>query len=256
MSKYALMKELLEKVEEFEQAEGEFAGDMESFVSWLFFTISKKKPDTLPQLSTDFRSAKQISRKQTTEIEISTLIAHMYKYAKHYSKKVLDNTALSTIDDFGFMATLLSESNLTKSDLINRHLMEITSGTEVIKRLIKGGLIIEEPNPDDKRSKILKISPQGFGVMMQAFSEMNKVAYVISGNLSQMEKKVFTNLLNKLKDFHSNIHDTDRKAEIDDILSKYIISEYEPKKMMQHPHSMPHTMPHTSSHTHHFSEKI
>ena len=38
---------------------------------------------------------------------------------------------------------------------------EMTSGIEIIRRLLKNGWISEETNPEDRRSKYVSISPEG-----------------------------------------------------------------------------------------------
>jgi hypothetical protein len=67
----------------------------------------------------------------------------MFRFAKQYSKKALENTNLKTIDDFGFLSSLIVAESMTKTELINRHVLEITTGMEIIKRLHTLGFMEE-----------------------------------------------------------------------------------------------------------------
>ena len=67
----------------------------------------------------------------------------MYHYAKGYIKKALRDSYLQTSDEFSFLITLMTYDSITKGELITKHVMEKTSGSEVIRRLIKRGMIVE-----------------------------------------------------------------------------------------------------------------
>lgn len=69
--------------------------------------------------------------------DITVLITFMFKYAKNYLKKALENSIINTPDEFSFLITMLANSSFTKTELINKLVTEKTSGIETIKRLIK-----------------------------------------------------------------------------------------------------------------------
>ena len=87
---------------------------------------------------------------RSTTSDISILIVLMNHYAKWYIKKVLRDSHLQTPDEFSFLITLMTYDSLSKSELITKQVMEKTSGTEVIRRLIKRGLIVEYADENDK----------------------------------------------------------------------------------------------------------
>ncbi len=111
---------------------------------------------------------------------------------------------------------------MTKTELCNHNLLEITSGNEIIKRLLKNKLIEEYKDPDDRRSKRVKITDEGKKLLIQSFSKMDKVSRIVAGNLGTEEKIELLTILNKLDDFHKVIHDNDWKSDIDDISQKYL----------------------------------
>jgi DNA-binding MarR family transcriptional regulator len=159
---------------------------------------------------------------ESTDTILTMLISYLYRYAKHYTKKALDITPLSTMDEFTFLATLLYQGSLTKTELIQQHLLEVTSGIEIIKRLMKAGLITDYPDPHDRRSKRVKITDKGRKVLEGVMKQMDRVAQLVSGDLSSEELGQLLPLLHKLNDFHALIHMQDRKSKLAVIEEKYL----------------------------------
>ena len=75
--------------------------------------------------------------------------------------KLVKSTPFANIMDYHFLLLLDGHGQQRKSDLIASNHMEMSSGIEVIRRLLKHGWIREEPNPQDRRSKYVSISPKG-----------------------------------------------------------------------------------------------
>ncbi len=219
MYKYKKIKVLLEHLEEFELAHPE--GDMKEFSLW--FRDKVHGIDSSESISSvDYSHRKTFDITERPEVELSTLLTNLYRFARHYIKKALDNTGLRTVDEFGFLATLIKEGSLLKSELINLHLIEISSGTEVLKRLLKSGFIYETPDPNDGRAKRVALTEEGRIQIIQAFNEMHKVSLIVNGNITREEQKQVIMTFNKLKYFHWNIHNHDRDAKLDVLLEKYL----------------------------------
>lgn len=152
-----------------------------------------------------------------TNRDITVLITFMFKYAKNYLKKALENTIINTPDEFGFLITMLGNVSFTKTELINKLVTEKTSGVETIKRLIKRGLLEEFKTLDDKKSVHVKITDFGRENIITILPTINKVTKIITGNLTEDEKLLLTNLLVKLDAFHNDIYFNDKIASIESI---------------------------------------
>jgi len=75
--------------------------------------------------------------------------------------KLVQDTPFANIMDYHFLMMLDGHGQQRKTDLIANNHMEMSSGIEIIRRLLKNGWIGEEPNPEDRRSKYVSISPTG-----------------------------------------------------------------------------------------------
>lgn len=222
MSNYKILVEIINHLENFENAD--LGSSIEEFVLHLkdrVFNSSK----ILKKNELDFSVKKNQDYKNFEEVEFSTLLTNLYRFAKHYLKKALKDTSLNSVDEFSFLASLVKDESLLKSELINRHLLEISTGSEVLKRLIKNNLIEEYKDPDDGRAKRVKLTDLGYEQIILAFSEMYKVAQIIKGNLFDDEIKEMLVIMKKLSYFHWNIHANDKDTDISDLMKKYIDNE-------------------------------
>jgi len=156
---------------------------------------------------------------RNTTSDISILIVLMNHYAKWYIKKVLRDSHLQTPDEFSFLITLMTYNSLSKSELITKQVMEKTSGSEVIRRLIKRGLIVESADENDKRSIRVSITQSGREEILRILPLMSKVTEIVVGNLSAEEINTLSYLLKKLDYFHNDIYLNKRGQTLSDILS-------------------------------------
>jgi len=151
--------------------------------------------------------------------DISILIVLMNRYAKWYIKKVLKNSNLHSPDEFSFLITLMTYNSLSKSELITKQVMEKTSGSEIISRLIKRGLIVESADDNDRRSVRVSITRSGREELLRVLPLMGKVTKIVAGNLSNEEVNTLSYLLKKLDYFHNDIYNNKRGLPLSDILS-------------------------------------
>ncbi|HAQ37119.1 MAG TPA: hypothetical protein DCQ58_01305, partial [Saprospirales bacterium] len=133
-----LIRQLLGFVQDFENEGGK--ADIKEFALFLRDKTILENPANLEY---DFNLENYQNYKSYPEVEFSTLLTGLFRFAKFYIKKALSGTSIKTLDEFGFLATLLRNGSLLKNELINSHLLEISSGSEVLKRLINSGLVSE-----------------------------------------------------------------------------------------------------------------
>ena len=207
MKSFQLVYRLLTLVEMFEK-ENEREASLVDFAG--FFINHLEMPmDGLAGTEQRFGDSEHAAQKLAYQIDnnISRLLIFMVRYAKSYLKKALENTPLQTPEDFTCLAILLTHHDLSKTELISHNIQEKTSGSVVINRLIKAGLIKQWDNKDDKRGKRISITESGRALLYQVFEHTNHVGKIITGKLSFEEKLNLQYLLQKLEDFHYPLHD-------------------------------------------------
>ncbi|MEM7370856.1 MAG: winged helix DNA-binding protein [Bacteroidota bacterium] len=218
---YQLLHQLLDHLEQYETDAQNKEISLMGFSGWLNRQLAYPTPVMISPPDQDELEEAKDSQAETA---LTILIGYLYRYSKHYTKKALEDTPLSTFDDFAFLATLSYQDSMTKTELIQQHILEITSGIEIIKRLTKHGLLEAFSDPKDRRSKRVRLTTAGKQMLADVMGKMDAVAHIVSGDLRIEDRAVLLSLLHKLNDFHAIIHMTDRKSPLEEIQEKYLRS--------------------------------
>lgn len=209
---YRLVKDVLDLVQEFEsQNEGSTSYDtsVEGFKNWISTNNNTVVNEPDWEGKENGRSAESV---------INTLIVHMNRYAKSYSKSAIVGSEFSTQEDFIYLINLKAFGEMSKMDLIKKNVHEKPVGMQIINRLINQGWIEQRNSKTDKRSKVISISETGLQALGNQMDKIRQATSIVTGNLSQNEKMELIRLLNKLDDFHQPIYD--RNIDTDNLLSE------------------------------------
>lgn len=142
------------------------------------------------------------------------------RYAKEYVKVALADTQLQTADEFPFLMALFAGGSHIKTELFDKMLLTKTTGTEILKRLGRKGLIVEHADSHDKRSKRVHLSDQGRKLVMELLPRMSGVSKLISGNLTATELGSLNYLLKKLSNHHRKFFAERSNEELQDLIRK------------------------------------
>ena len=152
------------------------------------------------------------------ENEIAKQVILLGRYSKQMIKKSLENHPDLVNEDFTYLFRLMDYPFLTKMQLIEKNAHEKQSGIEIIKRLVRNGLINESPDPDDKRSTRISVSEKGKNVFLESMKDITIAAKIMSGKLNDTEKENLLETLKKLNTFHHTIYSNMRNEEPRNIL--------------------------------------
>lgn len=202
MTNFSLIKDNFELLEQFEaeiRIGDNYYNNIEGFRKW----ISDNYKNETELDSTDYEG-KESGR--SLESVISTLIVHLNRYAKSYSKSAIHDSPFSTQEDFIYLINLKAFGDMTKMELIKRNIQEKPVGIQIINRLIKNGWVKQEDSLTDKRSKIIQITKVGIEVLDNQMDKIRQATQIVTGDLSQVEKIELIRLLKKLEDFHQPIY--------------------------------------------------
>jgi len=135
--------------------------------------------------------------------QLAGLLGRMARFAELYSKKALEHLDLNNNEDWIYLLCLLQTEAPTKSELINQMLAEVPSGFDVIRRLVKLELAEEFPDPTDKRSKRVRLTDKGREFLWGAMPYIEKIGEMAFDSLTDAEKMLLANLLQRLDAFHA-----------------------------------------------------
>jgi MarR family transcriptional regulator, lower aerobic nicotinate degradation pathway regulator len=200
MNKYSLLKEIITLVEEFESKNNNLNVDLDDFLFWM---QNKKAIDALVENA----ECTIPEQKETFRIngEISRHIFRLNRFAAIYAKELLQDSPLISINDFGFVANVHAQKAIAKSELIKLMLMEKSPGMEVIKRLIAKNIFEEFDNQNDKRSKMIRLTPFGLDTIFKTYAKMSKLSDIVCADLNYDTKVNTLKVLQHLDSFHNEI---------------------------------------------------
>jgi DNA-binding MarR family transcriptional regulator len=123
------------------------------------------------------------------------MITKFSKFYEIYSNKALEGTGVRQIEEFAILAIIFNKKNPIKSEVIYDSLLELSSGTNMLIRLIKKGLVIEKADEEDKRVKRLSLTRDGEQVLRKAMQQVLLVESMMVSNLTEEDKQLCIQLL-------------------------------------------------------------
>ncbi|PUZ27665.1 DNA-binding transcriptional regulator, MarR family [Chitinophaga costaii] len=145
------------------------------------------------------------------------LLRRIGKFHINYSNKALEGTELDQIEEFGILVTIYNLGNPIKSEAIYNNIIELSSGTNMLIRMKKRGLVAEYDDPEDKRVKRLKVTKKGEKVLIKAKDQVLKVANMMVQDLSDEDKQLCMQLLSPIDKRFSGLYQKQKNKSFDEI---------------------------------------
>ena len=199
---FGLIKDVIQLVEDFEFQNKEqlYSSDVEGFKEWIHNGKVNSKTTTVDE---PIWEGKENGR--SPESVISTLIVHLNRYAKTYSKSAIADSDFNTQEEFIYLINLKALGAMTKMELIKKNIQDKSTGILIINRLIKQGWIEQTNSETDKRSKVLRITEEGKLALENQMEKIRSATNIVTGNLNHSEKMELIRILDKLDKFHQPI---------------------------------------------------
>jgi len=213
MPKFNFLLQILPLIEQYEEETDVERQSVSSFAAWM--------PENLAGRSGSSSRLGGAMNHADTDSVISWHVIDLYKYIKHYSKKVLEQTPIRSIEDYGFLRTLLENESLLKGELIYKNIVELTTGTDVVKRLLASLMVEELPDENDKRAKRVKITDKGRAEMDAVKEKMDQITQLFSSGITAQDRRQLLFLLDGITNFHHNIYLEDRKSDWEQTWEKH-----------------------------------
>lgn len=199
---YTLLKDTINLLERFEAESEDSEGSSKSITDFKYWIADSVNAEKRNAVEPDWEG-KENGR--SPESVINTLIVHMNRYAKTYSKAAMHNSDFSTQEEFIYLINLKAKGAMSKMELIKMNIQEKPAGMQIINRLLKQGWIEQSDSQTDKRSKIIAITEKGLQALEQQMENIRQATKIVTGDLTYSEKMELIRLLHKLKDFHHPI---------------------------------------------------
>ena len=213
---YNLVIEILKISEEFELNTTKKNASIDDFIKWI--AQNKYKED----ISEPDWEGKENGR--SPESIINTLIINMNRYAKFYSKSILQGSDFASQEDFIYLINLKALGSMSKMQLIKKNLQDKATGIQIINRLLKNEWIEQKSSIEDKRSHLIQITTKGKEYLELSMQKIRIATNIVAGDLDYQEKMQLIYLLNKLDKFHNKIYFENQTTEdlLENVTNKYL----------------------------------
>ena len=209
---YPLLHELLDLVERYEEFRGNAEQSKSNFLRFADQTLEQQTSSEEPKAG--MRGHAYLNAM------IARDISFVYRYMRYFVRKAIKNTPLQTIDEYSYLITLMAKGEMTKTELNNYNVIEKTSGSEIIRRLLKSGLISQTRNLQDRRSLLLSITPKGREVVKELLPRMQQSSDLLLRDLSWDQKIFLHSLHEQLYESNHSLFLTERDSDLAKLVEK------------------------------------
>ncbi|WP_298543212.1 winged helix DNA-binding protein [uncultured Porphyromonas sp.] len=209
---YPLLHELLDLVERYEEFRGNAEQSMSNFLRFADQTLEQQTNSEEPKVG--------MGGHAYLNAMIARDISFVYRYMRYFVRKAIKDTPLQTIDEYSYLITLMAKGEMTKTELNNYNVVEKTSGSEIIRRLLKGGLISQTRNLQDRRSLLLSITPKGREVVKELLPRMQQSSDLLLRDLSWDQKIFLHSLHEQLYESNHPLFLTERDSDLAELVEK------------------------------------
>lgn len=136
-------------------------------------------------------------------LEYTSRISRLHDY---YIKKFFSDLPINNRLEYLFLHTVHEKKEAKKTELINAHLVDYTTGMDTIKRLEKNGLLEEMPDESDKRAKLLVITEKGREVLEQTGKKLSEEIHMFLACINMNKWKKALPLFEEINTIHSGIY--------------------------------------------------
>lgn len=150
------------------------------------------------------------------------IIGRISKLNMSYANMALKGTDLNQIEEFGMLVTIRQEKNPKKTEVIYANLFELSSGTDMLNRMKKRGLIKEYEDQEDKRAKRIELTAKGEKVTTLCAERIKKNAKLLMHELSEDDKELCIQLLKNTEIKFSALWQQHKSKSFDEVFESLI----------------------------------
>ena len=179
-------------------------GSLREFAGWLLHHLDPLRqtpplPDSEPVLKSGQRLSETFG---DDDFLTSFFVGRLNRYAKSYAKPIMVEHGFASADEFLFLSLIAQMNMPTKKEVCIANATEFTTGVDILRRLLKHGLIQETPDERDGRAKRLSLTDKGLGIVHQVYEQLAHLQSSVLADLDEVERTHFLQTLKYLNNYH------------------------------------------------------
>jgi DNA-binding MarR family transcriptional regulator len=177
--------------------------DLKSFAEWLLEQDEDKSKNRTGDAEKNKKRNVTAQKKLNNSATAAIFVTRLQRYISLYTKPYIKKLGFTKQHEYTFLHQISKMGSTNKKELSKENLTELSTGRDVVRRLIARGLVSEKINPDDKRATILGITEKGKKLLTKSHEMIGHSFGNFLGDLSAEEQQQLINLLKKLNNYHA-----------------------------------------------------
>ena len=133
-------------------------------------------------------------------------VGRLGRYVKAYVKPLLHESGLNNPDEFSFLSLIDQMDRPTKREVCIANVTELSTGQDIIRRLIKAELVQEQADERDARAKRLLATERGKRLLQAVYLKLAGLQQKVLADVSSADKKEFLRVLKYLNNYHFQVY--------------------------------------------------
>lgn len=204
--------ELVKQWEVFDKENEE--GSLADFCRWY---LQQQAAPNLPNFPVNMG----FSMATIENMQVGVLLGRIELLLQFYARKAMQHLPIKNFEEFRYLGMLFFMGEVRKSELIYHSLLDFSTGTHLINRLIKNGWVEETEDNTDGRAKIVKLSATGMQIQEELRPQIMLIFEMLFGNISSEDKNLIIKALSDIDTLHSGFFMEFKNYNIKEILERF-----------------------------------
>jgi DNA-binding MarR family transcriptional regulator len=129
------------------------------------------------------------------DIVITKLLDRISRMHMVYIQLALQGMPIDHFEEFSLLSAIANLKTPRKTEVIYHTINELSTGLNLLAGMKKKGYITEHHDPDDKRSKRLKLTNKGRKILESCYERFSKIPEIIFMDMSEQDIRLCIQLL-------------------------------------------------------------
>ncbi|HEX9509182.1 MAG TPA: winged helix DNA-binding protein [Puia sp.] len=133
------------------------------------------------------------------DIVIGKLLFRISKLQSNYINLVIPSLSINHFEEFALLNAIDNLKTPRKTEAIYHSINELSTGLNLLANLKKLGYITEHDDPDDKRSRRLRLTPKGEEILRACYERLSKVPEMLYMEMASEDIELCIRLLKNVE---------------------------------------------------------
>jgi DNA-binding MarR family transcriptional regulator len=151
------------------------------------------------------------------DIVITKLLDRIARLHMIYMHIAMKGMKISHFEEFSLLSAIANLKTPRKTEVIYHTINELSTGLNLLGGMKKRGYIVEQDDPDDKRSKRLMLTPRGKKVLEDCYARFSKIPELLFMEMPRDDIELCIQLLKNIDSKFSKLWQQHKSKSFDQV---------------------------------------